>query len=82
MGKLRVDAQLPRAWLGEEEIEVTQREWALLLSLLVANAGQVVSREDVLAPGKASPVMAVAVWRPMRWKSTCTRLRRKLADLV
>ncbi|OYU45227.1 MAG: DNA-binding response regulator, partial [Burkholderiales bacterium PBB4] len=52
--KLRVDAQQPRAWLGDDEIEVTQREWSLL-SLLVANAGQVVSREDVLNAWQAEP---------------------------
>jgi two-component system, OmpR family, response regulator len=45
---LRVDAHAPRAWLGERELEVTAREWELL-SLLVANAGQVVSRDDVLS---------------------------------
>ena len=44
--RLRVDATLPQAWLDDEAMELTQREWALL-SLLVTNAGQVVSREDV-----------------------------------
>ena len=52
--QLRVDASLPRAWLGEEAMELTQREWALL-QLLVANAGQVVSREDVLSRWQAEP---------------------------
>lgn len=47
LGGLRVDASIPRAWLGETEIELTQREWELL-SLLVTHTGQVVSREDVL----------------------------------
>jgi two-component system, OmpR family, response regulator len=49
---LRVHAQEPRAWLslpqGEQELELTQREWSLL-SLLVINKGRVVGREDVLA---------------------------------
>ena len=45
--RLRVDATLPQAWLGDEALELTQREWALL-SLLVTHAGRVVSREDVL----------------------------------
>jgi DNA-binding response OmpR family regulator len=74
--QLRVDASLPRAWLGEEAMELTQREWALL-QLLVANAGQVVSREDVLsawqseaADGQSSNALEVYVHR----------LRRKLAD--
>lgn len=47
LGGLRVDASIPRAWLGQAELELTQREWELL-SLLVTNTGQVVSREDVL----------------------------------
>lgn len=74
--QLRVDASLPRAWLGEEAMELTQREWALL-QLLVANAGQVVSREDVLSAwqseavdGQGSNALEVYVHR----------LRRKLAD--
>lgn len=77
--KLRVDAQQPRAWLGDDELELTHREWSLL-SLLVANAGQVVSREDVLTAwqsdggdsggGLASNALEVYVHR----------LRRKLAD--
>jgi DNA-binding response OmpR family regulator len=46
--RLRVDSTLPRAWLDDQLMELTQREWSLL-SLLVAQAGQVVSREDVLA---------------------------------
>jgi two-component system, OmpR family, response regulator len=45
---LRLDSTTPRAWLGERELEVTAREWELL-GLLAANAGQVVTREDVLA---------------------------------
>lgn len=74
--QLRVDDSLPRAWLGEEAMELTQREWALL-QLLVANAGQVVSREDVLSAwqseavdGQGSNALEVYVHR----------LRRKLAD--
>jgi DNA-binding response OmpR family regulator len=41
--------------LDDEPLELTQREWALL-GLLVANFGQVVSREDVLATWQAEPV--------------------------
>jgi two-component system, OmpR family, response regulator len=48
LGPLRVDAGSPRAWLNDIEIELTQREWALL-SLLVSNSGGVVSRDDVLS---------------------------------
>ena len=74
---LRLDPQLPLAWLGDSMLEVTQREWSLL-SLLVARAGQVVSREDVLA-----------VWQNDAADATISgsnalevyvhRLRRKLA---
>ena len=78
LGRLRLDATLPLAWLGDEPLELTQREW-MLLSLLVANAGQVVSREDVLAawqgePGDASTAGSNAL------EVYIHRLRRKLAD--
>ena len=79
VGKLRVDAQLPRAWLGEEEIEVTQREWALL-SLLVANAGQVVSREDVLGAWQGEPGDGGGGLASNALEVYVHRLRRKLAD--
>lgn len=74
---LRVDPNLPRAWLMDEMVELTQREWELL-GLLLARQGQVVSREDVLAAwqsesgesgGLASNALEVYVHR----------LRRKLA---
>ena len=74
---LRIDPALPRAWLMDEMVELTQREWELL-GLLLARLGQVVSREDVLAAwqsesgesgGLASNALEVYVHR----------LRRKLA---
>ncbi len=73
---LRVDAKLPQAWLGDEPLELTQREWALL-SLLVSHAGQVISREEVLSawqsePGEGAGSNALEVY--------IHRLRRKLAD--
>lgn len=76
--RLRVDPQLPLAWLNDEPLDVTQREWALL-SLLVNNLGQVVSREDVLAvwqtePGDGNPTASNAL------EVYVHRLRRKLAD--
>ena len=78
LGRLRLDAKLPLAWLGDEPLELTQREW-MLLSLLVANAGQVVSREDVLAawqgePGESNVAGSNAL------EVYIHRLRRKLAD--
>lgn len=74
---LRLDPSLPRAWLGDEVIDLTQREWALL-DLLVRHAGQVVSREDVLGvwqaePGEAGGVASNAL------EVYVHRLRRKLA---
>ena len=77
-GPLRVDPTMPRAWLGGNPIELTQREWELL-ALLVRCTGQVVSREDVLAvwqtdagEGGALASNALEVY--------VHRLRRKLAD--
>jgi DNA-binding response OmpR family regulator len=76
-GQLRLDTQLPRAWLGDEAIDLTQREWALL-DLLVRHSGQVVSREDVLQawqsdPGEPGTVASNAL------EVYVHRLRRKLA---
>lgn len=75
-GGLRLDTAQPRAWLGNEAIDLTQREWELL-GLLLRHSGQVVSREAVLATwqaggesgGLASNALEVYVHR----------LRRKLA---
>ena len=74
---LRLDPNLPRAWLGDDAIDLTQREWALL-DLLVRHAGQVVSREDVIGvwqaePGEAGGVASNAL------EVYVHRLRRKLA---
>jgi DNA-binding response OmpR family regulator len=52
--RLRVDATLPQAWLDDQAMELTQREWSLL-SLLITHAGQVISREDVLETWQADP---------------------------
>ena len=46
--RLRIDPDLPLAWLGEETMDLTQREWSLL-KLLLDHMGQVVSREDVFS---------------------------------
>jgi two-component system OmpR family response regulator len=87
MGKtarLRLDATQPLAWLGDEPLELTHREWALL-SLLVTNAGQVVGREDVLSawktePGHASEGGDSAPTASNALEVYVHRLRRKLAD--
>ena len=77
--KLRVDALQPRAWLGDDEMELTQREWSLL-SLLVANAGQVVSREDVLGAWQSEPGEPTGGVASNALEVYVHRLRRKLAD--
>ncbi|MEY2952260.1 MAG: hypothetical protein RLZZ401_347 [Pseudomonadota bacterium] len=76
--KLRVDPSLPRAWLGDELLELTPREWALL-ALLVANSGQVVSREDVLSAWQAAPSDAANLGSNAL-EVYVHRLRRKLTD--
>jgi two-component system OmpR family response regulator len=77
---LRVDPVQPLAWLGEEPLDLTQREWALL-ALLVANTGQVVSREDVLAAWQAQPgESGGGAAGSNALEVYVHRLRRKLAD--
>jgi two-component system OmpR family response regulator len=71
---LRVDTAMPRGWIGAQPIELTQREWELL-GLLLAQAGKVVGREEVLAvwqSGGAEPVHSNAL------EVYVHRLRRKL----
>lgn len=75
---LRVDATLPQAWLGDEALELTQREWALL-SLLVTQAGRVVSREDVLETWQSDPGEPGAL-ASNALEVYIHRLRRKLVD--
>ena len=75
---LRLDPVLPLAWLGEEPMDLTQREWSLL-SLLVNNMGQVVGREDVLAVWQTQPQDGAAVGSNAL-EVYVHRLRRKLTD--
>ena len=74
-GALRLDPVLPRAWLGNEPIDLTQREWSLL-DLLVRHTGQVVSREDVLAVWQSEPGEAGVTSNAL--EVYVHRLRRKL----
>jgi DNA-binding response OmpR family regulator len=76
---LRVDATLPQAWLGDEALELTQREWALL-SLLVTHAGRVVSREDVLETWATEPGEGSTGVASNALEVYIHRLRRKLVD--
>jgi two-component system, OmpR family, response regulator len=75
--RLRVDATQPRAWIDGVTLEITHREWALL-QLLVANAGEVVSREDVLAAWQADPAESSSGSNAL--EVYVHRLRRKLGD--
>lgn len=73
---LRIEPNLPRAWIAGKPTELTQREWELL-GLLIANAGQVVSREAVFAKWQSEdgePLQSNAL------EVYVHRLRRKLAD--
>ena len=72
---VRVDLAARRAWRGEEELELTPKEFDLL-AMLVREAGTVVSREDIMRE----------VWETNWFGSTKTVdmhvswLRRKLGD--
>lgn len=76
-GPLRIDPAVPRAWLGEQAIELTQREWELL-ALLVRCSGQVVSREDVLAAWQSDGAEGSAL-ASNALEVYVHRLRRKIA---
>ncbi|GAB4401882.1 MAG: two-component system response regulator PrmA [Rhodoferax sp.] len=76
-GRVRVDPILPQVWIGEQAVELTPREWALL-SLLVSNVGRVVSREDVLQCWSAQPTEGAASSNTL--EVYIHRLRRKLGD--
>jgi DNA-binding response OmpR family regulator len=74
-GDVRVDPAARRAWVGEDEVDLTPKEFDLL-ALLVRNAGQVVVRERIMQE----------VWDENWFGSTKTldmhvsSLRRKLGD--
>jgi two-component system OmpR family response regulator len=77
MSVLRLDPNMPLGWLNDQPLELTQREWSLLL-LLVNHAGQVVSREDVLATWQAEPQDSGVGSNAL--EVYVHRLRRKLQD--
>jgi len=76
--RLRLDPALPMAWLDDEVMELTHREWSLL-TLLVNNLGQVVSREDVLAVWQSAPSEGAGSGSNAL-EVYVHRLRRKLQD--
>ncbi|WP_028057488.1 response regulator transcription factor [Candidatus Solirubrobacter pratensis] len=48
IGPLRIDAASRRVWLEQQELQLSRKEFDLLAEL-VAHAGEVVSREDLMA---------------------------------
>jgi DNA-binding response OmpR family regulator len=72
---VRIDTDARRSWLGDTEMDLTSKEFDLL-SLLVTEAGKVVTREQIMRQ----------VWDSKWWGSTKTLdmhvswLRRKLGD--
>jgi DNA-binding response OmpR family regulator len=75
IGPLRVDVASRRVWLSDEELSLSRKEFDLLAEL-VAHAGEVVKREDLMTRG----------WDENWFGSTKTRdghvrwLRGKLGD--
>jgi two-component system OmpR family response regulator len=74
--RLRIDPHMPRAWVQDKAVELTQREWELL-QLLYTHLNQVVSREAVTVAwqsesGETLVSNALEVY--------IHRLRRKLQD--
>jgi DNA-binding response OmpR family regulator len=72
---IRIDVESHRAWMGEEELHLTAKEFDLL-RVLVRDAGRVVTREQLMRE----------VWETTWWSSTKTLdmhiswLRKKLGD--
>jgi DNA-binding response OmpR family regulator len=72
---VKVDVASRRAWLGDEELQLTAKEFDLL-RVLLRDAGSVVTREQLMRE----------VWDTQWWSSTKTLdmhvswLRRKLGD--
>ncbi|MGF1429690.1 response regulator transcription factor [Kitasatospora sp. LaBMicrA B282] len=72
---VRIDIESHRAWVGEEELTLSAKEFELL-RVLVRDAGRVVTREDIMRQ----------VWDTTWWTSTKTLdmhiswLRKKLGD--
>ena len=47
MGSLRLDLEARRAWIGEQPLELSAREWSVL-EYLLGRVGHVVSKEQIL----------------------------------
>ena len=72
---VKIDIESHRAWIGEEELQLSAKEFELL-RVLVRDAGRVVTREQIMRQ----------VWDTTWWTSTKTLdmhiswLRKKLGD--
>jgi DNA-binding response OmpR family regulator len=72
---VKIDVESHRAWLGEDELQLSAKEFELL-RVLVRDAGRVVTREQIMRQ----------VWDTTWWTSTKTLdmhiswLRKKLGD--
>ncbi|MFD3539950.1 response regulator transcription factor [Streptomyces sp. NPDC058662] len=72
---VRIDVESHRAWMGDEELQLTAKEFDLL-RVLVRDAGRVVTRDQLMRE----------VWDTTWWSSTKTLdmhiswLRKKLGD--
>jgi DNA-binding response OmpR family regulator len=72
---VRIDVESHRAWMGDEDLQLTAKEFDLL-RVLVRDAGRVVTREQLMRE----------VWDTTWWSSTKTLdmhiswLRKKLGD--
>jgi DNA-binding response OmpR family regulator len=75
VGGVRIDPEARRAWHGEQELDLTTKEFDLLW-VLIRDAGKVITREQIMRE----------VWESKWWTSTKTLdmhiswLRRKLGD--
>src|SRR6201988_1391584 len=74
---VRIHAEARRAWMGDQELQLTTKEFDLL-RVLVRDAGKVVTREQIMRE----------VWDTNWWGATKTldmhiaRLRRKLGEVA
>lgn len=73
LGRLRIDADAQRAWIGDEPLELPAREWAVL-NALVEQADKIVPKERLMS--------MVAHWddglSPNALETYVSRLRTKL----
>jgi DNA-binding response OmpR family regulator len=47
LGRLKMDCEARRAWIGEQPLELSGREWAVL-EYMLSRIGKVVAKEQIL----------------------------------